>query len=62
MGRPPKVRDSYMADVAALASIIRAVEADTGRPKEWRDTTAQILKEGSKALMEAPSNGGLLEG
>ena len=54
MPRKPKLRVNLTADAQYLLRLIRALEEDNSRPKEWRAQTIAMLQELSRHLLNAP--------
>lgn len=54
MPRKPKLRASYTHDAQYLLRMIRAVEEDYSRPKEWRAEVIAVAQELATKLLTAP--------
>ena len=57
MGRPPKVRVSYMADASYIVRLLQAIEADETRPAKWRRGVCEKLNGVVAELLQAPAPG-----
>ncbi len=54
MARTPSARDHYDLEISRLIQVIRTVEVDERRGKEWKAETLSALRRARELLAQAP--------
>lgn len=57
MPRSPKLRANYRADAQYFLRLIKAIERDFARPKEWRQGVIAKLQSLTTDMLNAPEDG-----